>query len=125
MARPVLDGFAEHYAETFWGLIPEIYRHEDGYADPPGQLRALCEILGAEAAIARRSIDRLQADSRIDEADDWALPYIAQILGTRLTSALNPAARRAVTVVTSHGTVRGPHWQPEARSPAAVSPELA
>jgi hypothetical protein len=95
MARPVLDGFDEHYAETFWSLIPEIYRHEDGYADPPGQLRALCRILGAEAAIARRSIDRLLADSRIDEADDWALPYISQLLGTRLTSALNPAARRA------------------------------
>lgn len=95
MARPVLDGFAQHYAETFWGLVPEIYRHEDGYADPPGQLRALCEILGAEAAVARRSIDRLLSDSRIDEADDWALPYIARLLGTRLTSALNPAARRA------------------------------
>lgn len=95
MARAALDDFARHYAETFWALIPEIHRHEDGYADPPGQLRALCDILGAEAAIARRSIDRLLADSRIDEADDWALPYIARLLGTRLTSALNPAARRA------------------------------
>ncbi|WP_404337151.1 hypothetical protein AB2M62_01355 [Sphingomonas sp. MMS12-HWE2-04] len=95
MARPALDGFAQHYAETFWSLMPEIYRHEDGYADPPGQLRALCDILGSEAAIARRSIDRLLADSRIDEADDWALPYIARLLGTRLTSARNPAARRA------------------------------
>lgn len=95
MARPALDGFARHYAETFWNLVPEVYRYEDGQADPPGQLRALCEILGAEAAAARRSIDRLLADSRIDEADDWALPYIARLLGTRLTSALNPAARRA------------------------------
>jgi hypothetical protein len=95
MARAALDDFARHYAETFWGLIPEIHRHEDGYADPPGQLRALCDILGTEAAVARRSIDRLLADARIDEADDWALPYIARLLGTRLTSALNPAARRA------------------------------
>lgn len=95
MARPALDGFAQHYAETFWSLMPELYRHEDGYADPPGQLRALCDILGSEAAIARRSVDRLLADSRIDEADDWALPYIARLLDTRLTSALNPAARRA------------------------------
>lgn len=95
MARPARDDYGRHYAETFWGLIPEIYRHEDGYADPPGQLRALCDILGEEAAVARRSIDRLLSDSRIDEADDWALPYIARLLGTRLTSALNPAARRA------------------------------
>lgn len=95
MVRPALDGYARHYAEVFWGLLPEVYRHEDGHADPPGQLRALCDTLGAEAAVARRSIDRLLADSRIDEADDWALPYIARLLGTRLTSALNPAARRA------------------------------
>jgi hypothetical protein len=89
------DGFERHYAETFWKLVPEVYRHEDGLADPPGQLRALCDMLGVEAAVARRGIDRLLADTRIDEADDWALPYIAQLLGTRLTSALNPAARRA------------------------------
>jgi hypothetical protein len=89
------DGFARHYAEVFWKLIPEVHRHEDGRAEPPGQLRALCDMLGVEAAVARRSIDRLLADTRIDEADDWALPYIAQLLGTRLTSALNPAARRA------------------------------
>jgi len=95
MTRPALDGYARHYTETFWALIPEMYRHEDGLADPPGALRALCEVLGAEAAVARRSIDRLLADTRIDEADDWALPYIARLLGTRLTSALNPAARRA------------------------------
>lgn len=94
-ARAPLDDFSRHYAEVIWGLIPEIYRHEDGAVSPPGQLRALCEILADEAAIARRSIDRLLADSRIDEADDWALPYIARLLGTRLTSALNPAARRA------------------------------
>jgi hypothetical protein len=94
-ARPALDAFARHYSEVFWSLLPEIHRLEDGRVNPPGQLRALCEILGAEAAVARRSIDRLLADSRIDEADDWALPYIARLLGTRLTSALNPAARRA------------------------------
>lgn len=95
MARSAHDDFAAHYALTFWNLIPEVYRHEDGYANPPNQLRSLCELLGASAAVERRSIDRLLADSRIDDADDWALPYIARLLGTRLTSALNPAARRA------------------------------
>lgn len=95
MGRLARDDFARHYGELLWGLVPEVYRHEDGRADPPGQLRALCEILGTQAAVARRSIDRLLADSRIDEADAWALPYIARLLGTRLTSALHPAARRA------------------------------
>ena len=89
------DQFERHYAEKIWALIPAIYRHEDGVSHRPGQLRALVEILAGQAAIARRSIDRLLADSRIDEADDWAVPYIGGLLGTRLVSPLNPVGRRA------------------------------
>ena len=89
------DLFGEYYAEKIWALIPAIYRHEDGVASRPGQLRALVEILADQAAVARRDVDRLLADSRIDEADDWAIPYIGALLGTRLVSPLNPAGRRA------------------------------
>ena len=92
---PARDEYERHYAEKIWALIPAIYRHEDGISDRPGQLRALVEILAEQAAIARRSIDRLLADSRIDEADDWAVPYIGALVGTRLVSAFNPAGRRA------------------------------
>ncbi|WP_114952491.1 hypothetical protein [Sphingosinicella terrae] len=89
------DQFERHYAEKIWALIPEIYRHEDGVSHRPGQLRALVEILAEQAAVARRSVDRLLADSRIEEADDWAIPYIGALLGTRMVSAFNPAGRRA------------------------------
>ena len=85
------DGYDRHYAERLWSLIPEIYRHEDGIAADPGQLRALVEIIAAEAATARRSADRLWADTRIDEADDWAVPYIGSLVGARLVNALNRA----------------------------------
>lgn len=95
MANAARDRFEEHYAEKIWAMIPEIHRHEDGISHRPGQLRALVDVLAAEAAVARRSIDRLLADSRIDEADDWAIPYIGALLGTRLVSAFNPAGRRA------------------------------
>ncbi|MEI4234138.1 hypothetical protein [Roseovarius sp. D22-M7] len=96
--RPVTlaeDGYDTHYAEKLWALIPEIYRHEDGLADTPGQLRALIEVVAAEMSVARRSVDRLWADTRVDEADDWALPYIAELVGARLPNPLNRAARRA------------------------------
>ena len=66
------DGFERHYAEKIWALIPEVYRNEDGLAREPGKLRAFVEILAEQAAIARRSSDRLWADTRVDEADDWA-----------------------------------------------------
>jgi hypothetical protein len=92
---PADDGFERHYAEKIWALVPEVYRSEDGLAARPGQLRALVEILADQAAIARRSIDRLWADSRIDEADDWAIPYIGALVGARRLNALNRAAQRA------------------------------
>jgi hypothetical protein len=96
------DDFERHYAEKIWALIPAVYRHEDGVSQRPGQLRALVEILAAEAAVARRGIDRVLADTRIDEADDWAVPYIGALLGTRLVSSMNTAGRRADVGHTIH-----------------------
>lgn len=93
--RPIRDEFERHYAEKIWELIPEVYKNEDGLADVPNQLRALVEVLAGQAAIQRRSIDRLLADSRIEEADDWAVAYIGQLLGTRFGNPLNSAGRRA------------------------------
>lgn len=92
--RPAYDDYDRHYAEKMWELVPEIYRHEDGIAAKPGQLRALIEILAEQAAIERRNIDRVTADSRIEEADDWAISYIAELFGTRLVNPLNRTARR-------------------------------
>ena len=89
------DGFERHYAEKIWALIPEMYRDEDGRAARPDQLRALVEILADQAAIARRSVDRLWSDTRADEADDWAIPYIGALIGARPVSALNRAGQRA------------------------------
>ena len=94
-ATPADDGFERHYAEKIWALVPETYRNEDGLAARPGQLRALVEILAEQAAIARRSVDRLWADSRVDEADDWAIPYIGALVGARPVNALNRGAQRA------------------------------
>ena len=92
--RTAHDDYERHYAEKIWALVPEIHRHEDGLAEDPGQLRALVEILAEQAAVERRSIDRILADSRIDEADDWAVAYLGQLLGTRLLHPLNSAGRR-------------------------------
>jgi hypothetical protein len=93
-SRTADDGFEAHYAEKIWQLIPEIYRHEDGVAANPGVLRAIVEVMASQAAVARRSVDRLLADVRIEEADDWAVPYIGSLVGTRLANALNTAGRR-------------------------------
>lgn len=92
---PADDGLAAHYEEKIWALIPEVYRNADGGPEPPGPLRALVKVLAEQASIGRRSVDRLWADTRADEADDWAIPYIGALIGARPVNALNRAAQRA------------------------------
>jgi hypothetical protein len=90
----VEDGFETYYAEKLWEMIPPIYRLEDGLAIQPERLRSIVEIIARQAAILRRSQDRLWDDSFIELCDAWAVPYIGELLGTRLVSASNPRGRR-------------------------------
>jgi hypothetical protein len=90
----VRDGYESYYTEKLWQLVPEVYRHEDGIAANPGVLRRIVELIGAEAAASRRSIDRLWEDQHIESSDDWAVPYIGDLVGARLVSALDRRARR-------------------------------
>jgi hypothetical protein len=89
------DGFERYYAEKLWEWIPGVYRHEDGVAVHPDTLRSLIELVATQAASARRSVDRLWEDQFAETADDWALAYIGELVGTRLLNALNRRGRRA------------------------------
>ena len=89
------DLFRRYYAEKLWDLIPPVYRHEDGIAEKPGVLRAFVEVLAGQAAIVRRSNDRAWDDQFIDLCDDWAVPYLGDLVGTRMVSALDLRGRRA------------------------------
>jgi hypothetical protein len=95
------DQFARYYAAKLWDLIPGIYRDLDVPPGPPmagvpspGPLRALVEVIAEQAAVLRRSSDRLWEDSFIELCDSWAVPYLGELLGTRLVSALDLRARR-------------------------------
>ncbi len=90
----VEDGFETYYAEKLWEMIPPIYRVEDGSAIKPDVLRSLVLILAKQAAIVRRSQDHLWDDSFIELCNEWAVPYIGELLGTRLVSASNARGRR-------------------------------
>src|SRR5262245_36339812 len=90
----VLDGFESYYTEKLWQLVPEVYHNEDGLAANPGVLRRIVELIGAEAAQTRRSIDRLWEDQHVETADDWAVPYIGDLVGVRPVSVLDRRARR-------------------------------
>lgn len=94
MAELQLDDFARYYTEKLWSLVPSIYRLDDGLAETPGVLRAFVELVAERLAELRRSQDRLWDDQFIDACDEWAVPYIGDLLATRLVSALDPRGRR-------------------------------
>lgn len=94
MTKFAQDNFEQYFAEKLWEMIPGIYRHEDGIAEDPGILRALIEILAGQAAILRRSHDRLWEDQFIELCQDWAVPYFGDLVASRLVSALNKRGRR-------------------------------
>jgi hypothetical protein len=97
MASP-RDDFERYYTEKLWAWVPEVYRD----ADDADVLRSLIALVAPSVAAARRSTDRLWEDQFAEFADDWALPYIGELVGTRLVSALNRRGRRADIANTIH-----------------------
>lgn len=88
------DRYREYFAARLWDWVPAIHRELDAI-EGGDSLRALLKAIGSQAALAKRSQDRLWDDMFVELADDWAVPYIADLVATRLVSALNPRARRA------------------------------
>jgi hypothetical protein len=101
-SRAANDGFERYYAEKLWEWIPEVYRDADGRDDNPGKgtLRALIELVAGQAAVIRRDVDRLWDDQQITLADDWAVPYIGDLLGTRPVSEQNRRGQRVAVART-------------------------
>jgi hypothetical protein len=90
-----LDLYEIYYADKLWNLIPAIYRSVDT-ADfgQKGPLREMVDRIGAQAAVVRRSIDRLWEDQSIETCDDWVIPYIADLLATNLVASLDARGQR-------------------------------
>ena len=92
----VRDEFERYFAEKLWALIPVLYRTEDAEtSESPGVLRALVDVIAEQAAALRRSQDRLWDDQFIELCEDWVIPYLGDLVGTRMVSALNTRGRRA------------------------------
>ena len=91
----IADNYDVYYADKLWNLLPAVYRVQDtdefGAAGP---LRELVNRIGAQAAILRRSIDRMWDDQSIETCDDWLIPYIADLLDTQLVAGLDSRGQR-------------------------------
>jgi hypothetical protein len=89
------DHYEVYYADKLWNLLPAVYRAEDtDQYDAKGPLREIVDRIGAQAAILRRSIDRLWEDQSIETCDDWVIPYIGDLLSTNLVPGLDARGQR-------------------------------
>jgi hypothetical protein len=89
------DRYEAWYTEKLWTLLPAIYRAEDsGDPDVTGPLRELVARIGVQAAIVRRSIDRLWEDQSIESCEDWLVDYIGDLLAANLIAGLDGPSRR-------------------------------
>lgn len=89
------DHYEAYYADKLWNLLPAVYRAENSVVlDQNGPLRELVNRLGGQAAVLRRSIDRLWADQSIETCDDWVIAYIGDLLATNLVASLDTKGQR-------------------------------
>ena len=96
-ATPALnpDGFDAAMAAKIWALVPAVYRAADAATlDGTGPLQALLERVAGQAAVVRRSIDRLWEDQSIETCSDWVIPYIAALLDTNLVPSMDARGQR-------------------------------
>lgn len=69
-------------AVPLFARLPEVYRTYDAEQQPADQLRAYLAAVEAAFDPVHANIGQLYEDLFIETCDDWAIPYIADLLGT-------------------------------------------
>jgi hypothetical protein len=92
---PIADGYEAFYKDKLWRLLPAMYRAADSDDERrAGPLQEIVNRIGAQAAILRRSVDRLWEDESIESCDDWVIGYIGDLLATNLVASLDARGQR-------------------------------
>ena len=68
------------YEDLLYNLLPQLYRSRDTQED----LRKFVALFGHELARLRGNMDQLWKDFYIDSCQEWVIPYIADLVGTRI-----------------------------------------
>ena len=94
--------------DRLYNLLPEYYRAADAAAG--GVLRALLQVIGAQVDVVQADIDQLYRNWFIETCQDWAVPYLGDLVGyqpaqhgggsasrprPRASGSTGPAKRRA------------------------------
>jgi len=64
---------------TLYDLLPLVYRERD--ADHGYVLRALLGIIDEQVVVLERDLERLYDNWFIETCEDWAVPYIGELIG--------------------------------------------
>ena len=83
----------EQVAAFLYENLPGFYRTADEPPNGQDELRRFLQILAIPLAAARQNIEEFYADLFIDTAHDRILPYLAEMVGTRLIFP-DPASNR-------------------------------
>lgn len=84
MSYPYDPQTREYVARLLYQALPAMYRAQDSAPKGRDELRRFLEVLAAPLATLRQSIEELHADLFIDTANDWVVPYLADMVGTTL-----------------------------------------
>jgi len=79
--------------DDLYQLLPEIYRRRD--ADNGAALEALMNILGEQAALIQNELYRLYDNQFIETCEEWAVPYIGELVGYRFGHDIKGFSQRA------------------------------
>ena len=92
-----MDTAIDSRIDRLYRLLPAIYRMRDAEQGYP--LQALLRVIAEQVNIVEDDIDQLYNNWFVETAEDWAVPYIADLIGYR--PVLNPG--EAGNVVTREG----------------------
>src|SRR5438270_10666882 len=68
-------------ADRLYKLLPAVYRQRDAEQGQP--LRSLLEVIGEQVNVIEADIAQLYENWFIETCQDWAVPYIADLIGYR------------------------------------------
>ena len=89
---PISEEHLKFYRRYLFDLLPEIYKEQD----KDHVLKEFLEIIGEQAAAVRQNIDDMWNNFFIDTCEDWVIPYIGDLVGTKIIS--NPASDNRIDV---------------------------
>jgi hypothetical protein len=81
-------------SDRLYQLLPVIHRMRDAERDPPDRyaLKALLAVIAEQVNVVEDDIAQLYENWFIETADDWAVPYIGDLVGYRPVAEAGPPA---------------------------------